>query len=337
MRAASFACVRAVLSSCLLVAASAGAAEPMLGRVAVVGTSPSTATTLSQVLLMREGVLLNRDTVRGDLRRIFATGLVADAQASTSQLKDGTTVLRYRVVECPRLVDIDLKGVDPGDRAEDFDPFKDYLLTRLGQPTCVRDIRTELEKVRRKYVAEGLPNAKFTVDAPSMGRGAIAAHVKIEYGEPLIVEAIAFNGVSAQREAELRPLLSTCLGSPRSETRTAYDTGVINSYFYDRGYINVATRPVWSQGVITWDVQEGEVYRLGQLTFTGVKLGTDAELLPLLGAKPAEIFSRSKLADGLRVLVQHGKERGLSVEVTPVTAVDNDRRTIDLNFQIERR
>lgn len=56
-----------------------------------------------------------------------------------------------------------------------------------------------------------------------------------------------------------------------------------------------------------------------------------------LEAKPKSIFSRSVLQRDMERIRARAKEKGFVVEITPLTSVDSDKKTIDVAFELEKR
>jgi outer membrane protein assembly factor BamA len=87
---------------------------------------------------------------------------------------------------------------------------------------------------------------------------------------------------------------------------------------------------------ITARVQEGPQYRLGDITFSNVKVFTPAELRALFELAPGDLFDTRPYRRGMEKLRQtYGNKGYLNFSAVPDTKIDSAAGTISIRFDVD--
>lgn len=320
------------------VAISAGA--PMAGavveKVCLVGASEDSYLRLHELVAPREGAPLDPDAVRADIEALFAQGQLKDVAVVAQTLPSKSLVLSYLVTEYAWISKVDFTGVN----AVKTDDFKE--LAHAGVRASPVVLKLLSQTVKALYAGLGYPQAKVEHTLQSLGGGNVALLLEVTEGAQVKVGAISFEGVKQVKEPELRKALKVSAGAPYLADLVERDVLALTTVYFDHGMINVAvttdTRPK-SESVleVVFKVKEGEVYRMGKVTLTGFPVGDEKEVLKGLEAKPKTVFSRSVLQRDIERVRERAKKRGFTVDITPLTTVDADKKTIDVAFELEKK
>lgn len=311
------------------------------GCCAVAGADVDVLDELRPLVAGRLGERIERGTIRDDLKLLFRTGLIKDVSARAEQQARGGVKLVYTVVQTDRLIDL---GIEGRSVTQQWDTFETFLLEHLGLRVDAVELQGGLTELRQVLANAGYASTKVSYRFQPLGQGEVGLTVCVEPGPLEEVASLSLAGAAALPRAELLGAIATHVGGVHVTSVVEDDRQRLISQYYDRGMINVTvsadSQPV--SGVegayaVVFTIHEGEVYRLGALKFTGLSLGTQAELLAELQVRPRDVFSRSAIAKAIHRLMNRGTARGTPVEVTPITAVDNTQRTIDLTFQLDPR
>ena len=116
----------------------------------------------------------------------------------------------------------------------------------------------------------------------------------------------------------------------------------ITSHYFDNGYINVKVdtpdaeiSPDRKYIYITIRIEEGEQYSVGKVDFSGDLLVTKEELFEKVETQADQVFNRSKLGQDLLSLKTRYEDEGYAyANITPLTSIDADKRTIDITFDV---
>jgi outer membrane protein insertion porin family len=122
------------------------------------------------------------------------------------------------------------------------------------------------------------------------------------------------------------------------------DLLLLQSYYYDRGYVNVKVgdprielSPDRRSLYIAISIDEGPRYRVGTVSVQGELLESPAWYLERLTVKPGALFNRSNVQQDIQTLTTHFKNKGYAyVNAIPSTNVDEKHRTVSLVFDIQR-
>ncbi|MBL8956740.1 MAG: hypothetical protein JNK82_38560, partial [Myxococcaceae bacterium] len=129
---------------------------------------------------------------------------------------------------------------------------------------------------------------------------------------------------------------------PFREDRLDEDAVQLSQVYYDRGMMNVSVRPSWvklqAPGAVelVFTIVEGEIFKIGKLTFSGVALGPDKEVMKGFESKPGGVLSRAALRRDIDRLRDRASAKGFNVNVLPVTNVDPDKKIVDVELQLEK-
>ena len=308
-------------------------------KVCLVGASEDSYLRLHELVAPREGGLLEADAVRADIEALFEQGLLKDVVVVAQPLPSKGVVLSYLVTEYEWISIVAFEGV----KAVKTDDLKEVVHSGIRANPFL--LKTLSDQVKALYEGLGYPQAKATVSVKSLGGNNAALTLEVDEGPQLRVAKITFEGARQLTGAELGKKLLTLAGAPYLQEVVERDTMALTGAYFDRGMVQVSVtnsmRPLLSgpPGAVevVFEVKEGAVFRMGKLTFTGFSWGAEKDLLKSLEAKPKSVFSRAVLQRDMDRIRARAKEKGLVVEVTPLTSLDNDQRTIDVAFELEKK
>src|SRR5690606_28198995 len=186
------------------------------------------------------------------------------------------------------------------------------------------------------YLAEVTPRVE---DREGSGGAAVNVFFDIRENAKVLVKEIRFVGVEKLDPGLLRSVMAIRPGSLLSfftnegVYRTELlerDVAVIHQTYYDNGYINVKVNaPTVSISAdkrdiyLTISVEEGEQYRIGEIDAVGDLLGTKAELLSKVKARPGQTFSSTALREDLEAITNVYYDQGYAyANISPATQVN---------------
>jgi len=162
------------------------------------------------------------------------------------------------------------------------------------------------------------------------------AVVSVEEGELASVDHIRFAGVKKVKEKELREALVSKEGAVFMEDAAERDVLVINSVYFDHGMVRATVEYSRTGKELVFTVNEGDVFKLGKLAFSGYKLSDGDAFLKSLESKKGAIFSRIAMQRDLKRIAERASKEGSRVNVTPLTDVDAAKKIINVTFDLEK-
>jgi outer membrane protein insertion porin family len=290
-------------------------------------------------LELRPGDSFDRARVRESLRKLMTIRGVADARAVAFRTADGAIGVAFAITETPRITAIEITG----NKTLADGALLELAAMKVGEPLAPALAQRAALAMKVRYAEAGHPRTE--VDWKTSDTGVVSFAVR--EGPRASISAIKFADAKALTEARLNKLL---LEASAENTvggiylPSAFDLGVqhIIAAYYDIGHVDVKVgphtvdTPTPETIEVTIPVEEGPKFLLGKLEVTGQLAGPAKKYLRQIKLRRGQVFSRSKIADAIKKLGEYHKARS-KVEnpvVTPLTNVDQDKRRIDIKFEI---
>ena len=284
-----------------------------------------------------------------DLRGLWALKYFNDLQLLVQRTPRGVAYI-VRVEEKPTIRSVSLQGNDELSK----DDFKDVIDLKTYTILDLAAVKRNVKKISDKYVEKGFFLAEVTYELKTQegGREVDVFFVINEHAKVMVKE-INFLGATKVNPDDLKAVMATREGGWLSfftsegnyrEEIFQRDLQVVQSAYFDRGFVNVRIdKPVvtlspdkkWiSIGI---RVEEGEPFDIGKIDFSGDLL-VSKELLHLrMTSREGQTFNRSLLARDIQAITDIYYDSGFAyANITPVTAVNAEARSIDLTFDIQQ-
>ncbi len=304
---------------------------------------------IERALKNKVGELFNPELTSEDLRALWGLRYFSDIQLLIQRAARGIAYV-VRVVERPAVREVRLQGNEELSKED----FKEAIDIKAHSILDLDAVRQNEKKIQEKYVEKGFFLAEVThrIDAVAASNEVDVVFVIREHSKVMVKE-INFLGVSKVPLDELKGAMFTREGGYLSfltsegtyrEEIFQRDLTILQAVYYDRGFINVKIdKPLVSISpdkrfiYITLKVEEGETYSIGKLDFSGDLLIAKEKLHALMTSHPREQFNRSKLSKDIQAITDVYYDAGYAyANITPVTQVHSEDRTIDLTFDIQK-
>jgi outer membrane protein insertion porin family len=274
---------------------------------------------VGRAVLLRTGSTLEPEAVRADVARLLGLEAVANVRV---ELDD--TRLRYVIEERPAIRSVIVTG-GPA-RAGHWLPL---VTGELYDPARVRRMQIDLEA---DLVAQGHLDAKVETRSVRSNDG-VDVCVLLQRGKSWSIADVRVDGNRAVSERELLSLVDThqgrvnTRGKPFRAELLDGDLPRLLSLYYDRGFVEadvgeprVTREPKTARLRVRIPVTEGARHRLGEIRFVNVPASARERLAKALGVSSGEVFSRSRLTEGLeRLRSTTQADFDLTTEVHPET------------------
>jgi len=330
-------------------AAHAEAPEGRVARITVRGQRKVEPEAIRMNVATKAGKPLDRKKLAEDVRSLWRLGFFEDVQVEVTALGRGDLQVTYVVKEKPSIRKILVSGNDE----IDIDKINEVLDLKLDAILSIADVKRNEVKIRDLYVEKGFYLAEVSHELRRISDTEVDVVYKVREHAKVEVRSITFLGNVAAPSDELKAAMETQEGGYFSwltssgtyqEDAFQRDLARITGYYYDRGYINVklgraqiALSPDKRYLHIVFPIEEGPRYRVGKVDVQGDLVESREAYLSRLGVRGGEYFNKSKLLEDITRLSDGYKDLGYAyVNVTPLTAIDNDRLIVDLTFDIQK-
>ena len=337
-----------LLVICLFVLAQAAwAFDPFTVRdIRVEGIQRIEAGTVFSYLPVKVGETMTDEKASQAIRALFGTGFFRDVRLEVDR-----NVLVVVVEERPAIASIDFVGMKEFDKEQVKKGLRDVGFQE-GRTFDRAQLDQAEKEVKRQYLTRGMYGVVVTTTVTPLDRNRVGINFGIDEGEVAKIRSINIVGNRSYAERDLLALF--VLRTPGwftwytkndqySRQKLQGDLENLRSYFMNRGYLDfnidstqVSITPDKRDIYITVNISEGEKY-----TISGVKIGGDPivpeeELRKLIALRPGDPFSREKLSETSKNIVDRlGNDGYAFANASAVPDVDRDKHTVAFTFMVD--
>jgi len=319
-----------------------------VSSVKVQGNNRVDESTILYYIKTRAGEPLSRIKISKDIEQIYNLGQFKDIRVETQQSTNGLEVI-FIVEEIPSIGDIFLHG---NKELSDAD-IREKLIFKRGMTFQQHMIKEATEQIKILYHQKGFFFVQVKISSEKSAENLMNVDIRIREGEKVRIKKIRFLGNKNISADELREQIETS-----AETWFSFldDSGIYNKdtlrldmfrlegYYHDQGYIRVrilepkiAVDRKGKEINIIVPVEEGPKYRVGQITIQPDETLTEKEILKVIQTKRKEVYSVSRVREDILSITELYSQRGYAyADITPVTKIHDDSRTVDLKIEIDK-
>jgi outer membrane protein insertion porin family len=332
----------------IVYSSSARAEGEKLLEVQISGNRRIESAAILNVVKFRAGDTLYDDKTDADIRAIYKLGYFQDVQALVEQTDKGT-VLIYTVLEKPIVRDIKFEG----NKELKTDKLKEVLEFRQNAIFSSKDLAKSIVKMKKLYGDDGYYLAEITPQIDKTSATDLTVTFKIVEGLKILISDIRFDGNKSFSNRKLLGIMETKekwfmswltgAGTYKEEV-LKNDALLITDYYLNNGYINIkVSEPLVKLNDsktkldVSISITEGDQYRIGEIGFKGELLESATELRKKMKSEQGEIFNKSILRTDIATLTDVYADKGYAfANVNPLTRPDNDKKTVDMTFDMEK-
>jgi outer membrane protein insertion porin family len=326
--------------------ATASEADFTVGDIKVEGLQRVSEGTVYNYLPVNIGDHMTPQRVREAIRALYATNFFRDVQMR----REGNTLVVV-VLERPSIESFEITG-NKDIKTEDLQKS----LRNVGLATGKTFDRSVLDEVTQyltdQYYSRGKYGLRVDTKVEDEPGNRVKIKIDIKEGKRAKIREINIVGDTRYKQKEILETLE--LKTPNwlswykqddrysRETLTG-DLEKVRNFYMDRGFANfnidstqVTIAPEKEDIFITVNVQEGDVFKLGEIKLAGTFVVPKKELEQLLLVSPGQTFNR-KLITSTQELIQNrlGRDGYAFAKVEPVPTPDNATHTVALTFFVD--
>lgn len=319
--------------------------------IEVQGTVHTTRGELLSHVASRVGQPLQANLVTTDIKNLFALGYFRQVRALAVPVPGKGYILRFIVVERPRIVGVELQG---NTRINDKDLFK-HVSVAVGSHYDKAAIEKSTDGIRAAYREKGYLKVKVTADLKPIDRYDDQLIFHIEESPRMYITDIHVHGTHVFSELDVKRMMSSaevdCFdwvdnSGVFDEDKINHDLQTIVAEYLQRGYVRVfidkpkvklIDTPAYSKITVDITVSEGAQYFTGKIDITGDILGDKQRLLDALGLKPGGVFNALQQNRDTFILRELYQEQGYAfVQVRPDVRIHDDTHIVDVTYHVAK-
>ncbi len=359
------------LFALIFLAGTCLAQQDVVQNIVIHGNRRIPAETIRARMFTKAGDVYDQGGLERDFNSLWNTGYFDDLRIEKEQTPKGWIIHVY-VKEKPTIREIKYTGLNSVSQSDVLDKFKEQKvgLTQESQydPTKVKHAEVVIKQL---LAAHGRQFATVQSEVRPIPPAAVALTFVVKEGPKVKVGKIKFEGNKAISSRELQSAMKNLkpIGIPHSiflenlfartydSTKLTEDAERVRYYYQTKGYFKALVgdpktqihdtsgirwyypfKPSPGKAVdITMPVEEGQRYRLKEITFSGNKaVKNTAGLRSLFKIKDGDIFDTEAIRKGLESLRKAYAALGY-INFTPVpnTDADDEKRTISLRIDLD--
>ncbi len=314
--------------------------------IRIEGLQRITEGTVINYLPITEGEALTDNRTTEILKALFQTGFFQDIELS----REGN-VLIISVIERPTIGSITISGNDdiPTDNLTSTLKETGLAEGHVFDRSTLEMVRNELE---RMYFGHGKYSVKVETVVIEKDKNRVDLEINIVEGQAARIKAINIIGnqyfTSKELLKEFTLAESHCFSfvsknDQYDKEKLSADLEKLRTFYLDRGYLNfqisstqVTITPDKLDIYITINIEEGDVFKIGQVRIAGDVPIPESELYELVTIETGETFNRTKIANIVELITERlGEEGFANANVNPVPELHEDGNTADVTFYIE--
>ena len=319
-------------------------APTVVAAIEIEGNRTVATDRIRGLLKTHPGREFDQRTVDADVRRLYGTYLFYDVEVNRKRTDKGT-VLVFHVIERPIILEVQYLGAE-------FFKEKDLAKVtglRPGKPMDPGFNKEMARRIESKYREKAFPFASVEL-AEGGVRGDTRVVMKITEGPRTAIDKIAFEGnrfVGARRlltkiDSRRKYLVRIGNYGKYDPEQLEQDITKLIEYYRNYGYLDVrvSRRLEWTkdrEGVeVTFVIDEGNRYRVGDVRFAGVNVFDKERLQERLELRPGEVVEQAALRKDLQVIRDtYGDNGFINAVVQPNVRFDEKEGVANVVYQVK--
>lgn len=338
----------AAVAASLLVCSNVLAGERIVS-VDVKGNATTPLETISARIKSRAGSEYSRETVAQDIKALWELGQFQSIDVEKNSVPGGLNLL-YIVVEKPLITKISFKG---NKKLKKDDLMKDISISTY-KPLSEKQLAESVAKMKESYAQKGYYLVRIDYEVKPLEEANEAELIfHVNEHDSAIVRKVEFVGNHAFKDNELKKKIRTKEktlfswtygGGKYKEEQLEQDVMMLTFFYLNEGYLKIKVdTPKVSISkdkkyiFITYYVEEGKQYKIGDIDVKGDLLTTPEEQRSLIKTKTGKVYNQKGVEEDMLALIDYYGEMGYAfVNVRPQTEPNDETLTTPLVFNIEK-
>jgi outer membrane protein insertion porin family len=341
-----------LLSFMLLLSLPLGAQEERkqevekIVKVSVTGNERIDTGFIMKNIRTKENESYSLDKIREDMKSIYKTGFFSDVQIDVQDSDKGKAVT-FIVVERPPIKAIFLSG----NKQIKTSDLREKVKIKTGTVLNTEKIKESMDEIKKHYASKGFYATRVSYEIDYEEGYEATLKFFIEEPEKAYVKKISFTGNKVFKDKALKDymktkekgILSWFTGSGILDEEVLEDDRKnLEAFYFDNGYVRAmvgipAVKLSDDQKSISVSipVEEGNLYRVGSMDFTGDVLFSREQFFQNIKGRPGIIFKSSLFhADVLAVSDMYQDQGYAFCDVAPLTAIDDNTQRVNITYNI---
>lgn len=314
--------------------------ERIVREVEVLNNKVSSVQTILSKLQTKPGRKYSPVTLSDDIKRLYATGLFDDVGADVEEKEDGVKVI-FTVKEKPVLEEI----VFIGNRRIRTKRLFAKMEIKKKEIFNQFKLKEDIETLKRFYAEKGYSQVDMDYEVKE-SESKVQVTINVDEGKRIRIRKINFEGNKSFKNKRFLKLIKTrrrgfLTSGFFKEDVLEEDLERIVAFYHKEGFIdakvesNIEYDKRKIKMFITFQIEEGKQYKVGQIVLKGNKIFTQQQLEGELELEKDSTYREENLRNTISNIQSYYFDRGyISASVKVDTVVDPKTAYVDSWFNI---
>ena len=298
-----------------------------------------------EAIKLNKGSVLRRQQIQDVIRSIYALDYFDDVAIFFDE-ETGELLIKLNEKKVVRSI------VFKGNEKEKTEDLKEQLMLKVLDFLDEQKLADEREKLQAYYDDKGFYLVDIETKVEEISKTDVNVVFNIQENRKVRIRRISFIGNEALSEKELKSVMFTRerdflaflsgAGTYREEM-LLQDQQILKDYYGKKGYIEVKIKPPTVQLSpdkrnlsVIFEVDEGDLYQIGNVDISGDLIQEKSELLEKVKIKKGEIADTSKIQSDIFVLSGVYADEGYAyANVIPQDRRNKETKIVDINYFIQ--
>ena len=316
----------------------------LVQSIAITGNTRVDSGAIMRQVKSQAGDRYAPELLRADLKNIFQMGYFDDVQILVTDTEKGKDIT-FQVTEKAVIGQVLINGEQELDEKD----VKEVVSISPNTIINTKEVQASVENIRKLYKDKGFYRTNVAAKLNYATPDKVNVTFDIEEGVKMYIKDIRFVGNKAFTAKELRKEMTTSekgLLSWFTESGKLkrdlleQDRSRVGALYHNSGYIEakISEPEITDEGdwlYVTFDIQEGDRYRVGTIEIEGDIVGDKNDLFGLIELSKEKFFSRKILRDDVMRITDRYAESGYAfAEVEPKLSKNDEDKRMDLSLKI---
>ena len=316
--------------------------------IEIKGNTATTTETILATLRTKKGGIFSREDVKEDVKALWRLGLFQDIGVEKADATGGVSLV-YTLVEKPIVTSVSFKG---NKKIKKDDLGKESTI-HTYRPLSESALAETIGKIHELYAKKGyyLADVDYHLDMKEGNEAELIFDINERH--IAVLRKVEFIGNHAFKDKALKKIVKTkektafswiYSGGKYKPEQLEHDVMLLTYHYLSNGYLKVRVdnpKVAISKDkryiFVTYMLEEGKQYKIGEIDVDGDILTTKDELKSLLSVKSKTIYNQKAVEEDMQKLIDFYGESGYAfVNVQPRTEPDDETLTTPLIFHIEK-
>jgi len=318
----------------------------LIEKISVKGNIRIESDAILKMLHTAKGDIYSPERLSSDLKAIYGMGYFNDVRIERQDYDNGLEII-YSVEEKPSVRKVKFQG----NRIYDEQELFDVVSTSTGSILNIYKLKADVAAIQTLYTDKNYHNCEIDYELKLLENNQADIVFIIKEGKKLRIETLVLEGNTFfSRKQILKNIKTSERGfwswitssGDLDRNELTQDVYRMEAFYKNNGFIDARIsdpeiefkeKGIW----VKFKIQEGEQFRIGEISFKGDLIFPQDELMSGLSLKTDALYSRDLLRSNMLSLTDRYADKGFAnADVRPSISRDIETKKVNILFDVQK-